>query len=186
MTSQRADGARSQGRRKRVRPGWVGRMKPLSEVEVHGIIGGILGRAVTPEEVERYRRAPIGYMRAVQGPLRDTAVQMLGEGLAPTYKQVRVRWAENARADVEASAAELGLSAEELQAEVVRCIEYAWESTGAGPEWSELAHAIELERPAVNVVLRYMRHVERTVYFTPEHRSLRVADPSGGVEANEG
>lgn len=162
--------------RQRKRPPVV-RGRPLSTDEVHGIIAGILGRAVPAEEVARY--AHMGYMRRVKGSLRETAMEMLREGRAPTYRQVVARRASKSGAVMKRAASDAGISVDELRAEILRCIAYAWQSTGEGPEWKEIAEAIGVSREDVHVILRHMQHAEKTVFFTSEHRSLRLRDAEG-------
>ena len=161
---------------RRPKRGWVKRERPLTEGEVRSIIGGVLGRPLVDSEIERYQ--PLGYLRVIRGPLRQSAVELIAEGEAPRYWQARVRWRETARSKVEGIAAAIGTTSEDLTGEVLRCIDYAWEMTGQGPEWGEVADAVGVSKDDIGDVLRYLRHVERRVYFTREHRSLRTVDPS--------
>lgn len=161
---------------RRPKRGWVKRERPLTEGEVRSIIGGVLGRPLADSEIARYQ--PLGYLRVIRGPLRQCAIELIAEGEAPRYWETRVRWRETARSKVEGIAAAIGTTSEDLTGEVLRCIDYAWETTGQGPEWGEVADAVGVSKDDIGDILRYLRHVERRVYFTREHRSLRTVDPS--------
>lgn len=179
MDEREVSKAVSQERRRSRPRRWALGERPLSETEVHTIIGGMLHRALTDEEVARYTSARLGYLRALWKPFRPHARVLLEAGEVPTFWEVREHHAAAERALVEEIAQSVGMSREELMAEVLRCIEYVWKTTGQGPEWGEVADAVGIPKRQLHPVLQHMRRSERTVFFTSEHRSLRLRNEDG-------
>lgn len=179
MDEREVSKAVPQGRRRSRQRRWALGERPLSKAEVHSIIGGMFHRALTDDEVARYTSANLGYLRSLWKPYRPNAKALLEAGEVPTFRQVREDHARAARALVESIAESVGMTGDELMSEVLRCIEYVWQTSGQGPEWAEVADAVGITKQQLYPVLQYMRHNERTVFFTPEHRSLRLRDAEG-------